>query len=154
MDSMSQTNGCFVDVNLNTWQYITNTSYTPVISPEAPDYYLSNAAAYDVASLQSIQSNTPIAIVLNGGEYGMGVPAGRQACWLVDPRVQACHKRPDNVSIYIQSKSSPIGIHHRLQLIRRFQIVNYIFSILQSMNKAGRHQDSGKRSSAGTMPLS
>ena len=86
---VTNASGWFVDIHSNTWQYITNTSYTPVVSPEAPDDYLSNSAAYDVATLRTIQSNVPISIVLNTGEYGLRVSAFNSNAWQFDPRVQA-----------------------------------------------------------------
>ncbi len=86
---VTNTNGWFVDVNSNSWQYATNTAYTKVVSPEGPDSFWSNAATYWVNDLIMIQSNAPIGFVLADGEYGLAVAAVGRPAWQFDPRVQA-----------------------------------------------------------------
>lgn len=68
---------------------ITNPA-TKVVSPEGQDAYWSNSAIGWAYPIAVVQSNVPITIVLNGGEYGMDVAAGgNQEAWQQDPRVQA-----------------------------------------------------------------
>ena len=96
--------GLFVDYYSNSWPKnvytngawqcsTTNSadwkSYHPWMSPEAPDDYMATAALYWMKSLRVIQSNAPIAIILNGGEYGLNVLGWGQPAWQQDARVQA-----------------------------------------------------------------
>jgi hypothetical protein len=96
--------GLFVDYYSNTWprnvytnggwRCSTNASddwrrYHPWISPESPDSYWATATEYWMKSLRMIQSNAPIAIVLNGGEYGLNVWGWGGNAWRQDARVQA-----------------------------------------------------------------
>ena len=81
--------GLFVDDYSNSWQSATNTKYTKIVSPEAPDSYWAQYAEFAVSPLRAIQSNAPIAIVLNGGEYGLGVSGFDIKAWQFDPRVIA-----------------------------------------------------------------
>ncbi|MEI6715903.1 MAG: cadherin-like beta sandwich domain-containing protein [Verrucomicrobiota bacterium] len=64
---------------------------TPVFSPEAPDSVWLLAGSYRATPLQSLQAqlgaNAPISIVLNGGEYGLGVPGWASGVWAKDPKV-------------------------------------------------------------------
>jgi hypothetical protein len=106
----TNSSGLFMDIYSNTWRknvYITTGSggghgawlcstnttasgryFNPVPSPEVPAIDLSNAAEYSMNSLRVIQSNAPIAIVLNGGEYGLDVAGFGEVAWSQDPRVQ------------------------------------------------------------------
>ncbi len=84
--------GLFVDASSNTWRYATNKKYAKVVSPEGPDSYWSNTAAYWAAPLRAIQSKAPIAIVRNGGEYGLDVTGFGVKAWQFDPRVMAAMK--------------------------------------------------------------
>lgn len=59
------------------------------VCPEGPDAYWKAMAEYWVKSLIAIQSNAPISVILNGGEYGLTVPGFGKTAWLQDPRVQA-----------------------------------------------------------------
>ncbi len=83
--------GQFVDdnTNTNTWSSLTNTQYSPIVSPEAGIGDLSNEAAFLTAPLKTILSNAPIAIILNGGERDLGVVGYDLIAWQFDPRVQA-----------------------------------------------------------------
>lgn len=58
-------------------------------SPEGPDSYWSDITDYWIHSLRVIQSNAPIAIILNGGEYGLNTGGQDHLAWRQDPRVQA-----------------------------------------------------------------
>lgn len=96
--------GEFVDSYSNTWTSITYTNgtyvcttnpnagfplYNLVCSPEGPDSYWTNATAYWINSLKAVQSNAPIAIILNGGEYGLNTLGWAYGAFTQDPRVQA-----------------------------------------------------------------
>jgi hypothetical protein len=95
--------GLFVDANTNAWPTLvytningnwiyacsTNSNLRPIVSPEGSDDDWQAATAYWVNSLRVIQSNAPISIVLNGGEYGLDVQGFDGNAWLQDPRVQA-----------------------------------------------------------------
>jgi len=78
----------FYDTN-SSGQILTNGEGGNAVSPEGPDSYWTNATAYWMQSLRVIQSNAPISIVLNGGEYGLDVPGFGEVAWKQDPRVQA-----------------------------------------------------------------
>jgi hypothetical protein len=85
----TNSNGWFVDkTGSNFWRYATNTLYAPVVSPEGPDGYWQAATAYWMNQLAMIQSNAPISIILNGGEYGLRVPGWDVLAWKQDARVQ------------------------------------------------------------------
>ncbi|MGD8238511.1 MAG: hypothetical protein PVH68_08175 [Armatimonadota bacterium] len=56
-------------------------------SPEAPDEVFEQAAALAVEPLQKIMERAPVAIVLNGGEYGLNVYGFSKTAWQSDPRV-------------------------------------------------------------------
>lgn len=60
-----------------------------VVSPESPDWYWQRIAEAWAKPLQLIDQRAPIAIVLNGGEYGVGVAGLDQAAWEKDPVVLA-----------------------------------------------------------------
>jgi hypothetical protein len=64
-------------------------NFDAVVSPQAPDSYEQTRVNYQMQSLAVIQSNAPIDILLNGGEYDMQVPGWGSVAWLKDPRVQA-----------------------------------------------------------------
>jgi hypothetical protein len=69
--------------------FITNAD-SRVISPAGPDGYWMLATSNTMFSLSVLQSNAPIAIILNGGEYGLNVVgAWFAAAWKQDPRMQA-----------------------------------------------------------------
>lgn len=94
----------------NTFQYQTNG--TPVLSPEGDDDYWTNAAAYWIGTLGTILTNysTNIAIVLNGGEYGLPIAnGGNMEAWAQDPRVQtAVSLAPWNAGYDFDSTNTPL----------------------------------------------
>jgi hypothetical protein len=57
------------------------------LSPEAPDAIFRRAGALTAEPLAKIQQKAPIAILLNGGEYGLGVFGFCAEAWKQDPRV-------------------------------------------------------------------
>lgn len=77
--------------------FVTNSSGTKFVCPEAPTSYLLTAQAYWSNSLYMVMTNAPITVFLNGGEYGMDVAGGAKRtgganpgdAWIQDPRVQA-----------------------------------------------------------------
>jgi hypothetical protein len=58
-----------------------------VLSPEAPDEIFRQAGALAIEPLAKIRENAPIAILLNGGEYGLGVFGFSGEAWQKDPQV-------------------------------------------------------------------
>jgi len=58
-------------------------------SPEAPDAVFEKAGALTAEPLKKIQEKAPIAMVLNGGEYGLGVFGFSGSTWQQDPKVVA-----------------------------------------------------------------
>ena len=78
--------GDSVENSLGSGNFPTNDAVT---SPQAPSSYLVSRAAYQMQSLAVIQSNAPLDIVMDGGEYDMQVPGWGESAWLQDPRVQA-----------------------------------------------------------------
>ena len=61
-----------------------------VYSPEAPDAVWKLAGEYRAAPLRELQKRgVPIAMVLNGGEYGLGVLGFAKTVWGKDPRIVA-----------------------------------------------------------------
>ena len=82
--------GMIIDSSSNFWANVPSNYWRRVISPEAPPSEWTNVAALTAAPLKSIlSSNINVVIILNDGEYGLGVPAAQAAaCW-AEPRVQA-----------------------------------------------------------------
>jgi hypothetical protein len=61
-----------------------------VFSPEAPDAVWKLAGDYRADPLRDLQQRgVPIALVLNGGEYGLGVLGFAKSVWAKDPRIVA-----------------------------------------------------------------
>lgn len=61
-----------------------------VFSPLAPETVWKEAGAIRARPLKAlIARGLPIAIVLNGGEYGLGVPGALQNAWQQDPQITA-----------------------------------------------------------------
>src|SRR5690606_37030081 len=58
-------------------------------SPEAPDDIYVKAAEETVRILKQVKAKAPIAILLNGGEYGQSVLGHSQKYWAQDPKVLA-----------------------------------------------------------------
>jgi hypothetical protein len=67
------------------------TTWTPgmdlVYSPEAPDSVWEEAGRLRAEPLRRIRQKCPIAIVLNGGEYGLSVPGWAKKVWQQDPAI-------------------------------------------------------------------
>lgn len=57
------------------------------LSPKAPDAVFLKAAELTAEPLVAIRRKAPIAMVLNGGEYPLGVLGWGQAAWEKDPKV-------------------------------------------------------------------
>ena len=57
------------------------------LSPEAPDEVFLKAAALAAEPLAKIRQKVPIAMVLNGGEYGLGIMGFGGPAWEKDPKV-------------------------------------------------------------------
>lgn len=106
--------GLFVDYYSNTWSQniLTNgiwqakntnsadwKAWHPWMSPEAPDNYMATRTGYQMQSLRTIQSNAPIAIILNGGEYDLAVDGWGQPAWQQDVRVQAQSVMTNNFGV-------------------------------------------------------
>jgi hypothetical protein len=68
-----------VDGQASWWQYLW--------SPAAPDDAFIKAAAWRADPLRLLRERAPIAIVLNGGEYGLGMPGAHLAQWEKDPDI-------------------------------------------------------------------
>ena len=97
--------GLFVDYYSNTWSanILTNGTWVnsnnpnstdwksnyPWMSPETPDTFMATRTEYEMKSLRMIQSNCPISIILNGGEYDLQDAGWGQPVWQQDARVQA-----------------------------------------------------------------
>ncbi|MFM7291111.1 MAG: hypothetical protein ACKO6B_07760, partial [Planctomycetia bacterium] len=65
-----------------------------VWSPEAPDAVWQMAGAYRADPLRELQKRgVPLSIVLNGGEYGLGVLGFAKKVWSQDPRVAAAAEK-------------------------------------------------------------
>ena len=59
-----------------------------VISPIAPDSVWQECARQRAEPIAGVRKLCPIAIILNGGEYGLGVLGFAKAAWEQDPKVQ------------------------------------------------------------------
>jgi hypothetical protein len=64
-------------------------------SPEAPAVALKAAAKLRIDPLKQISQRAPIAVVLNGGEYGLGVPASLISAGERDPKVLSAQGNRD-----------------------------------------------------------
>lgn len=60
---------------------------TKTWSPEAPDSIFQGVATTWSDQFRKIRARAPIAIILNGGEYGLPVVASGQSAWKQDPKV-------------------------------------------------------------------
>lgn len=73
-----------------------------LFSPESPDSVWHRAGELRARPLRAlVERGLPIAIVLNGGEYGLGVPGFARSFWEQDPRVVAAkgtRSWPDYIS--------------------------------------------------------
>jgi hypothetical protein len=62
---------------------------TKSLSPEMPENCLKQAGQLSAVGLAKLRSRCPVAIIQNGGEYGLNVLGFLQKCWEKDPRVVA-----------------------------------------------------------------
>jgi hypothetical protein len=86
---VTNASGQFVDRYTNTWDSVTNTTYTKVVSPEAPDADLIiQAEALAEPFEQLVAMGVDIGIIMNGGERDLGVIGFDRNAWKQDPRVQ------------------------------------------------------------------
>jgi hypothetical protein len=65
------------------WQ----TGMKTVYSPEAPDSVWQGAGQLRADPIKAVRAVAPIAVVLNGGEYGLGVLGFAQTVWEKDPAI-------------------------------------------------------------------
>jgi hypothetical protein len=74
-------------------------------SPEAPDAVWQMAGEYRAAPLRELQKRgVPISMVLNGGEYGLGVLGFAKGVWSKDPRVAAAAEKNGGWRTYASAK--------------------------------------------------
>ncbi|HEY3320390.1 MAG TPA: hypothetical protein VGP72_07985 [Planctomycetota bacterium] len=69
--------------------FIPEKSTPKSLSPEMPDECLKQAAHLSAAGLAKLHTRCPIAIIQNGGEYGLNVLGFAQKLWEKDPKVMA-----------------------------------------------------------------
>lgn len=80
--------GDFVDNSTNSWSTFPSATYDEIVSPEAPDSDWQAVAEWTANPLARIaSSNGAIAVILNGGEYGLNAPKSTLNAWQADPRV-------------------------------------------------------------------
>lgn len=58
-----------------------------VLSPVSPDSFWEQAGELSAAPIRKLREKCPIAMVLNGGEYGLGVAGFAQKVWEQDPAI-------------------------------------------------------------------
>ena len=58
-----------------------------VLSPVSPDAFWHQAGELSAAPIRKLRQKCPVAIVLNGGEYGLGVLGFAKTAWEQDPAV-------------------------------------------------------------------
>ena len=74
-------------------------------SPEAPDAVWQMAGEYRAGPLRELQKRgVPISMVLNGGEYGLGVLGFAKGVWSKDPRVAAAAEQNGGWRTYASAK--------------------------------------------------
>ena len=59
------------------------------LSPEIPEECLKQSGQLSAVGLAKLHARCPIAIIQNGGEYGLNVLGWAQKYWEKDPRVLA-----------------------------------------------------------------
>lgn len=74
-------------------------------SPEAPDKIYQQAAQQTVELLAKVKAKAPIAILLNGGEFGQGVLGHSQKYWSQDPKILAAKGNRDWFTYISQRKA-------------------------------------------------
>lgn len=58
-----------------------------VLSPAAPDSFWEESGRLQAAPLKRLNEAVPITIILNGGEYGLGIAGWSQKVWEKDPAI-------------------------------------------------------------------
>ena len=76
-----------------------------VWSPEAPDVIFQSLAASWAVPLKQVSDRAPVAIVLNGGEYALGVVGGNVNYWKASPAVLAAKGNRDWFSYISERKA-------------------------------------------------
>ncbi|XOF32989.1 MAG: hypothetical protein ACL93V_13350 [Candidatus Electrothrix sp. YB6] len=66
-----------------------HTGIRSVISPEAPDAVWLEYGRLKAEPLAALRREIPVAVVLNGGEYGIGVMGFAGKAWIQDPNILA-----------------------------------------------------------------
>lgn len=79
-------------------------------SPEAPDEVFKMAAEGALAPLLKIQEKAPIAVILNGGEYGLSVFGHSGKFWQQDPKVVAAKGEREWFDYISERKAHQEGI--------------------------------------------
>jgi len=69
--------------------FILDKSNQKSLSPEMPEDCLKQAGRLSAVGLAKVRTRCPIAIIQNGGEYGLNVPGWAQKYWEKDPGVVA-----------------------------------------------------------------
>ncbi|MHB1034985.1 MAG: hypothetical protein ACYC35_21735 [Pirellulales bacterium] len=70
-------------------KFISGEGGAKMLSPEMPDEFLKHAGHLSAVGLAKLHARCPIAIIQNGGEYGLNVAGFAQKYWEKDPRVVA-----------------------------------------------------------------
>jgi len=76
-----------------------------VYSPETPDSVWQEAGRLRAEPLRRIRQKCPIAVVLNGGEYGLEVPGFAQKVWQQDPAIVRAKGDQQWADYYSQRKA-------------------------------------------------
>ncbi len=77
----------------------------PVLSPEAPLSAYEKAARLTAGPIAALRKRVPIAVLHNGGEYGLGVFGFAGKHWRADPQVVAA-KGPQHWLAYLSSRKA------------------------------------------------
>jgi hypothetical protein len=84
-----------------------------VFSLEAPDAAWEMAGEYRAAPLRELEKRgIPISIILNGGEYGLGVLGFSQPVWSLDPKIVAAVKSADQTAWREYASSKKANSEH------------------------------------------
>ncbi|MCC6445025.1 MAG: hypothetical protein IT210_16405 [Armatimonadetes bacterium] len=97
-------------------------------SPEAPDEIFRKAARDWSAHIRAVRRKAPIAMILNGGEYGLSVYGHHGQYWSRDPKVRAARKeRPwfDYISARKARQEEPISNAFRQAVPDRTLYLHY-----------------------------
>ena len=69
--------------------FISDKGNPKMLSPEMPEDCLKQAGQLSAVGLAKLRTRCPIAIIQNGGEYGLNVPGWGRKYWEKDPKVVA-----------------------------------------------------------------